>query len=252
MVEPNANAVVFNLWDPEEFYPKYQSTSYDWNVFAKRMLKAIREVDNQIPVLISASSYGSPYWLPWVEVQNDDKVVYVVHHYDPFTYTHQKPPLVNVYPSQFRAREELAPEPIDKAWLARRLSPIGEFKKRSNAPVAANEYGVMRWEKGAEKYIQDQLEIFEGYGMNHAIWLWESSLTQIDWDDFNFRHGPDPDTHQDVENSDLMNVLKANWAKNRVRPSTRNKWVPRLHGEFPTKLFGAGKSLLATGFDLHK
>ena len=75
--------------------------------------------------------------------------------------------------------------------------------------------------------MNDQLELLEGRGLNHALWLWSP-----DWephaenDAFNFRHGPDPNHHADVASSDLMDVIQAYWARNTVRPTTLAQRTP--------------------------
>ncbi|RMG96699.1 MAG: hypothetical protein D6706_09890, partial [Chloroflexi bacterium] len=59
--------------------------------------------------------------------------------------------------------------------------------------------------------------------INYALWAWEPSwppwATSVDA--FNFRHGPDPNNHEDVPNA-LQDVIVAAWARNTVRPSTFN------------------------------
>ena len=82
-----------------------------------------------------------------------------------------------------------------------------------------NEFGLMRWEPGAHTFMDDQMDLLEQRGINHALWLWESSWPPIqkEIDAFNFRHGPDPDNHTDVE-SDLLDVIVEHWGCNTVRP----------------------------------
>jgi aryl-phospho-beta-D-glucosidase BglC (GH1 family) len=43
MVEPNANGVFIDIWEPVDFYPEYADTLYDWNQFYKDIITAIRE-----------------------------------------------------------------------------------------------------------------------------------------------------------------------------------------------------------------
>ena len=70
--------------------------------------------------------------------------------------------------------------------------------------------------------MDDQMDLFEQRGMNHALWAWDPSWEP--WaeenDAFNFRHGPDPDHHADVASSDLMDVIVKYWRRNTVRPSS--------------------------------
>lgn len=59
MVEPNANEIWLDLWDPEEFYRSYAGTLYDWNQLFPRLISTIREVDRHTPILVEAMAYGS-------------------------------------------------------------------------------------------------------------------------------------------------------------------------------------------------
>src|SRR5687768_13715897 len=43
MVEPNSNKQL-NIWEPQNFYPTYANSLYDWNQFHPRLSAAIREV----------------------------------------------------------------------------------------------------------------------------------------------------------------------------------------------------------------
>ena len=112
-------------------------------------------------------------------------------------------------------------EIFNRDWLESYLEEIDEFTRKYGVPVAVNEFGVMRWEPGAAEFIDDELDLFERWGMNHGIWAWEGS-----WDPyvrvvdaFNFRHGPDPNNHTDVTSSDLIEVIKKYWARNTIRPA---------------------------------
>jgi hypothetical protein len=79
---------------------------------------------------------------------------------------------------------------------------------------------MVRWEPGAAQFMDDQIALFEQRGMNYALWVWETSWESYaeEVDAFNFRHGPEPGNHADVESSDLMDVIVEYWGRNTVRP----------------------------------
>jgi hypothetical protein len=62
MVEPNSNKQL-NIWEPQNFYPAYTNSLYDWNQFHPRLSAAIREVDSKTPILTGAMSYSAIGWL---------------------------------------------------------------------------------------------------------------------------------------------------------------------------------------------
>jgi len=232
MVEPNANEVgsdplhdPLNIWDPEEFYSDYGGTLYDWNQLYPRITAAIREVDPDTPILIGGMSYSAVEWLAYLEPTGDSRTVYMVHQYAPTVYTHQEPPLLYTYPGVFDTDWDGVDDQFNRAWLEDLLSTIDTFTVTHGVPVAVNEFGLCRWEPGAADFMQDQMDLFEQRGMNHALWVWDPSWEP--WaqkiDAFNFRHGPDPNNHSDVESSDLMAVITECWGRNRIRPSSTRR-----------------------------
>ena len=87
-------------------------------------------------------------------------------------------------------------------------------------PVAVNEFGVTRWVPNAADFMRDEMDIFEGMGINYALWVWNPDWAP--WSEsvteFNFRYGEDPENLLPVEN-DLQTVILEFWARNTIRPS---------------------------------
>jgi len=245
MVEPNSNEVgshplndPLDIWDPEEFYNDYGGTLYDWNQLYPRITLAIRGVDTETPILVGGNAYSAVDWLPYVQPTGDLRTVYTVHQYDPYVYTHQEPPLGKTYPGVFDTDWDGQPDTFNKAWLASLLSTVDAFKTTYSVPVAANEFGLMRWEPGAASFMDDQMDLFEARGMNYALWLWETSWQEFaeEVDAFNFRHGPNPNNHTDVQSSALMDVIIAHWGQNTVRPSGEMELAPTVTISFATQV----------------
>ncbi len=227
MCEPNANEVggypdtdPLDIWDPEEFYATYGGTLYDWNQLYPRIVAAIREEDPRTPILIGGMGYSAIDWLPYLKPVDDPRVVYTVHQYEPYVYTHQEPPdLIRTYPGTFDADWDGEPERVDRAWLEDLLATVDAFQARYGVPVAANEFGVMRWEPGGDAFLADLMDLFEERGMNHALWLWETTWEPYveEVNAFNFRLGPDPENTAEVP-STLMDTITAYWSRNTLRP----------------------------------
>ncbi len=221
MVEPNSPGVFFDIYEPEEFYPTYAGTLYDWNQFYPRIVEAIREVDIDTPILVSATGWGEIQWLPYLQTTNDPRTVYTFHQYAPHDYTHQAPPLTRTYPGVFDLDYDGRDDTFDRAWLDTLLLITDEFKAEYSVPLAVNEYGVIRWEPGAAAFMDDQMALFEERGINYALWAFNPSWKPYQMnDDFDFMHGPDPDNHSNVAHSDLLDVISSYWARNTIRPST--------------------------------
>ncbi|MCK4316801.1 MAG: endo alpha-1,4 polygalactosaminidase, partial [Anaerolineae bacterium] len=129
---------------------------------------------------------------------------------------------------------------VNRAWLDNLLSTIDTFTATHGVPVAVNEFGVVRWEPGADDFMDDQMDLFEQRGMNHALWVWETSWAPYaeEVDAFNFRHGPDPNNHTDVGSSDLMDVIIEYWGRNTIRPSSVLTFTPVATSHLPIVLNG--------------
>ena len=217
--EPNANEIL-DEWDIDIFFATYGGTVYDWNRWYPEIVEAIREVDSETPILVAAEGYSALDWLPYLEVIDEEKIVYTFHQYEPALFTHQEAGENYSYPSELYINYSEDEVTFDRAWLADYLAIASDFSDEHGVPVAVNEYGVARWSEGADKFMHDQMGIFEEIGMNYALWVWDP-----DWRMWNegvnfmtFRYGEDAENSVDVEN-DLQNTIKEFWSKNTVRPS---------------------------------
>ncbi len=226
MCEPNSNEVgsyplgdPLDIWDPSEFYAQYGGTLYDWNQLYPRLSAAIRQVDLATPILIGGMGYSSVYWLPYLEPTGDLRTVYTFHQYAPSTYTHQEPDSpICTYPGWCDLDwDGDNDDRLDRAWLEGLLSMVDDFAVAHGVPVVANEFGLMRWEPGADRFMDDEMDLFEQRGLNHALWVWDPAWEPwaSEVDAFNFRHGPDPDNHTDVDNA-LQDVILGYWGRNAI------------------------------------
>jgi hypothetical protein len=222
MVEPNADEVFFQIYDPDEFYGKYANTLYDWNRLYPRILAGIRKVDKETPVLVGGMGYSALEWLPYIVPTDDTRTVYVVHQYAPVRYTHQTARLKITYPGVYNLDWDRNKDNFNKEWIDALFSQIDKFSEKYRVQVAITEFGLMRWELGAARFMDDQMALLEKRGLNHALWVWDPSYRP--WteevDAFNFRHGPEKRNHSEVERSDLMAVIRKYWEKNTIRPSS--------------------------------
>ena len=185
-------------------------------------MEAIREVDADTPVLVSAQGWGAVRWLPALEPVDDPRVVYMVHQYEPQeTYTHQGPEGVNGYPGEFDVDYDGTADRFDRAWLEGLLSPVTAFHETHGLPVSVNEFGVERWVPDAARFMDDQMALFEQLGMNHMLWAWDPAWEP--WtssvNGMNYLYGPDSDNASPVDN-ELLAVITGYWSRNTLRPSS--------------------------------
>lgn len=152
MVEPNSNQL-HEIYDPAEFYPKWENSLYDWNQLYPKITTAIRQVDSDTPILIGGMDYSSIYWLSSLQPTTDTHTIYTVHIYDPYSYTHEALSHNLNYPGIFDADGDGTDEMVDRDWLDNLLAPIDKFKADHHVPVAVNEYGPKRWQPGAAQLV---------------------------------------------------------------------------------------------------
>lgn len=221
MCEPNADEVMLDLYDPAAFYPRYAGTLYDWNQLYPRLARAIREVDSETPILVGGMGWSSVAWLPYLAPAAEERVVYEVHQYAPFQYTHQSPTDNRPYPGAFDITWDDVPDRFDRAWLESFLAPLADFQRERGAPLAVTEFGAQRWAPNAADFLRDEMNLFEARGFNYALWLWNPSwqpwASDPDLNSMNPLYGPDPHNAGPIEN-DLAAALRSFWTRNRLRP----------------------------------
>jgi hypothetical protein len=222
MCEPNAEDILFGIYDPATYYPKYAGTVHDWNQFFPNIIKAIRSADYGTPILVSCAGWGNPSWLPFLKYVEDKHLVYVFHQYEPHGYTHQEPSSRIAYPGKFDIDEDGKLDSFDIKWLETHFASIGQAKIALKKPLACNEYGIRRFIPGADKFITDELELMEKLGINHAIWMWyrewEAWKDNAEMNDFNFRMTAIANQSK-IADTPLFAVLRKFWARNTIRPS---------------------------------
>lgn len=139
----------------------------DWYALQEDAARAVRAIDPDIPILIEADDWDSPQAFAWLRPVDIPRVVYSVHVYWPYEYTHQgfekswNSGEAPGYPGKFNGR------PFDKAAIARQLESVRAFQKAANAHIFVGEFSVARWAPGGERYLEDCISLFEEYG-----WDW--------------------------------------------------------------------------------
>jgi hypothetical protein len=222
MVEPNANEVWLDEWDPAAFHQQHRNSLYDWNQMYSRIIKAVRYIDTEIPLLAGGQGYSGILWLPFLKVVDDKKTAYVFHQYIPHIYTHQEVGDNITYPGRMDADYDGDAETVNKQWLKNLLNIADRFKSKHQVITACLEFGLVRWCPGAEVFLDDMMDLLETGGTNHSIWVWDPFYKAFyeEVNAFNFRFGSNPNSTQVNDSNPLAVVVKKYWAKNKLRPSS--------------------------------
>ena len=202
-----------------------------WLDLAKTIIGAIREVDSATPILVEPADWGGVDALTaldplYLDPHGNLHIVYAAHQYVPTAYTQQTEgdweydcgPRMKDKKGRPKPEQYVAYSAGYAAELEGVYRRLGAWRDEKKVPVAVNEFGVIRWAGGykdgkpapdAHRFMEDQLKLIEGLGLNYAVWKWDPAECMGD-DDYNFRHGQFFEKHTDVD-SDLSNVISAHW-----------------------------------------
>ncbi|MGB1289229.1 MAG: glycoside hydrolase family 5 protein [Aggregatilineales bacterium] len=192
----------------KQFPPMPQALNW-WNNFAGQMITAIRDVLPEMTIMIEPIFVGSVDGFNGWSAFADDNIVYSLHHYDPFEYTHQfsEPYIEYPYYSDIEVAQ------VDAAWVDSYLAPVDAFQQAYNVPIFVGEWGLIRWVPGAEQFLRDNLNSFERRGWSHALYAWYDGV----WDGsgFELQFGAERENIEEVDydNPLLVPVLES-WALN--------------------------------------
>ena len=144
-----------------------------WNT-QRRAAEAIREIDPDATIVVEANGYAAASAFTYLSPLAMDNVVYQVHMYEPFAFTHQgihKGFGPTVYPDERKG--------WNREYLARRLAPVVAFQKKHGARILVGEFSAVAWADGAEKYLADLISLFNEYGWD---WTYHAFRESPCWD----------------------------------------------------------------------
>jgi hypothetical protein len=145
-----------------------------WNALASRLVRVIRAEDASRTIVVEPSPGARPVAFQTAVKLPFDNLIYSVHMYEPFEFTHQRlgdPRFTTVtdYPG---------PVPGSGHWNAARLSlelaPVKEFADRHGVEIYVGEFGAVRWAPGAsrQRYLQDLVALFQGWRWSWTYHAW--------------------------------------------------------------------------------
>jgi endoglucanase len=138
-----------------------------WLAFAARVVQAVRAVDAQRVLIIESApdatpeSFGNLRPLPFADL------VYSLHSYHPFNFTHQT--VMKEFP-QPRAYPEVGADGKSSAeLLVQSLQATARFAREHDAAIYVGEFSAVRWAPNlsAARYVADSIAQFVRHG-----WSW--------------------------------------------------------------------------------
>jgi len=186
----------------------YEDRQIMWLDFAERLGKEIRSVDpNRVLIVESApdattSSFNNMKTLPL------ENVVYSVHAYAPFDFTHQEVVKQASTPMSYGSSSGMD---VNRQELYKLLAVVEAFSSKYNVPILVGEFSCVRWapNASAERYISDSTDFFEEKGWS---WMYHDFRGWPGWDaEMTESRFP---TARSVD-APVMKILRAKMANNK-------------------------------------
>lgn len=174
----------------QQWYASARGGARDLPALYTQLIAAIREVDAKTPVMVDAGWYASAdafgYWQAPLQ---DDRVLYSVHMYEPYSATSapnllRKEPIPYPGPAPFggevqqwdaeRVRQYLN---LPLAWMARMKLP--------HSRLVVGEFGCMRRLPGCSEYLEDVLSVMDRHRLHWAFY----SFREDNWDGMDYELG---------------------------------------------------------------
>ena len=181
----------YDFWkrDLLEWYKTIEGTVGDLNLFNEQLVRAIRSVDEETPIIIESGLYATPWAFDYLQPVEDDKIIYSFHMYEPYAFVTKR---INkdryTYPGKIIIPETGEEFELDREGLNNFFNPVREWAKKYKIPnnrIWVGEFGCDRSLKGAENYLSDLISIF-----NENHWHWSFyTFRPDDWDAMDYELG---------------------------------------------------------------
>ena len=164
-----------------QWFKRIQNTPADLNQFNREMVKAIRSVDKDTPIILDGWFYASPKAFEYNRPVDDDKVLYAFHNPGPWQ-------MVTYRVNQGRYAY---PDRVPKSWngpteswtidrLAQQMHAVQKFSEQYDIPphrIIASEFWYDRRLEGAAAYMADLIEIYNQRNWHWAVYAYRGSGT---------------------------------------------------------------------------
>ena len=182
-----------------------EQDSTKWNALATKAIQVIRSYSKNIHIVVGGVQWNSVHTLAQLEIPLDDFIVYNFHFYEPFLFTHQSAPWIELIPKEIREYpgelETYRKVSKDINSFGSGLYNLGVTKLGTDFMTAliieavkaaeehhvflyCGEYGVIfnAPSDSIVHWYEDIHEVFEAQGIGRAAWTYKSMDFGIsDW-----------------------------------------------------------------------
>ncbi len=174
----------------QSWYQQHQGSARDLPEFYRRIIAAIREADQQTPVMVDSGWYAAAdAFSYWPQPLSDKRVLYSVHMYEPYAATsapNAKRQTPFPYPGKVPYAGSL------QYWDAKRVAeyltqPFNWAKAHgvANHHMVVAEFGCVRTLPGCTTYLEDVLSVLDKQQAHWAFY----SFREDSWDGMDYELG---------------------------------------------------------------
>ena len=174
-----------------------------WQNFANKITKAIRDIDQNHMIVIEESynrrdeNTNNRFF-----ILDDPNALYDMHFYEPFQYTHQGINVEGDFDPQLKDQITYPNEELNKDFLRAELENRISFLEENNVPIIVAEFGtnVRSFEdgKGGLSWVSDVIDLFNEKNIGYTFYAYHgvsfaiNTISPIDFD-FDELPGVDPE-----------------------------------------------------------
>ena len=133
----------------------------------RRAAEAVRAIDPDTAIIVESNLSDNAEAYRYLSPLAMDNVIYQVHLYKPYEFTHQgisgNPLFDSSGPLAYPSRER----GWDHDFLRAILAPVRAFQEKHRARIYAGEFSAASWAPGADLWLRDAIDLFEEFG-----WDW--------------------------------------------------------------------------------
>ena len=153
--------------------------------FNNKIVKAIRKVDKETPIVIESSGYSYPEALEKMIPIKDNNILYSFHMYEPENYTFSRLEKNLNYPGKVTDPDTGEIKYWDRNTIDQYLNSVVRWQKKHNissSHILVGEFGAFRNLNGITNYFKDLISIFNKYNWHWAVY----SFREDNWDKMNY------------------------------------------------------------------
>ncbi len=170
-----------------------------WNRLAEKTVNEIRRLNKERKIIIGSACWNSPSYLKYLQIFDDENVIYTFHTYEPFEFTHQQGVLQErqiyynrkmPYPGDIERYRDYRKvvcgqdnayadlEKMDVEFLRRSIAPASDFAKAHPDKILwCGEFGTIRHAKieWRENWMRDMIKLLKEYEIPYCVWNYLST-----------------------------------------------------------------------------